>query len=141
MTPHPTVSMTPGTLIPQEAPKVLIGERDGIVAADLEALFQSWGFQRPRLAKNLDEVFRLSDTESFDMVVVDENIHEYPNFVQTLRRLLGSMKGRVVYLSDFVTVRLPETLLLDGAFHALSKPFNYSELQFIAASTLSERAA
>ena len=84
-----------------EAPKVLIGERDGIVAADLEALFQHWGFQRPRLVKNLDEMFHLSDIESFDMVVVDENIHEYPNFLQTLRRLLGSMKGRVVFFVGF----------------------------------------
>jgi len=124
-----------------EAPKVLIGEKDGIIAADLQALFQGWGFQPPRVAKDVEEMFRLNDLESFDMVVVDENIHQYPNFIQTLRHFMKTMNGCVIYLSDFVNGRLPETLLANDAIHTLSKPFNYNELQFIATSAMAERAA
>lgn len=128
-------------MLAQEAPKVLIGEKDGIIAADLQVLFEGWGFQAPRFAKNVDEMFRLNDIESFDMVVVDENIHDYPNFIQTLRHLLKTMHGRVIYLSDFVSGRLPETLLANDALHALSKPFNNNELYFIAKSALADQAA
>ncbi|MCK5148225.1 hypothetical protein KAR48_15825 [bacterium] len=125
----------------KEAPRVLIGEKDGIVAADLEALFQSCGFQRPRVARNVEEIFNYNDKESFDIVVVDENIHDCHNFAQTLRHLLNSMSGQIVYISDFLSSRLPDSLLNNSALHSISKPFNYNELQFIAESAMMKEVA
>lgn len=120
----------------QEKPRVLIAEKDHIVAADLQHLFRNWGFDDPMVTTDMDTLFSRKRTEQYDIVVIDQNCHDSSNWFHTVRRIFREYRSIVVFLSDFFYVQLPENIMAEKSFYLLPKPFNYNELQNIAESTL-----
>lgn len=118
--------------------RVLIAEKDGIVAADLQAMFQNWGYDRPAVARTLDELFDDRGGMPFDMVIIDENCQMCSNWLHTIKRIFSEYKAIVVFLSDFFNTHLPENLMAEKSFYLLPKPFNQHELECIASSAARE---
>ena len=113
-------------------PNVLIGENEGIIAADLMSLFKSWGWDNPYITRDIKDVKRKSAYNHFDLVVIDENIIDNESVISLILQLVRSGKSRVILLSDSMNRIIPDSLKNCSSFYCLSKPFNYKELAFAA---------
>ena len=107
---------------------VLIGEYEGIIAADLKSLFNSWGWSKPYVTKDLKDVEQKSLFSKFELVIIDENIIKNESVFALITQLVISGKSRVIFLADSFNHTIPENLNNCASFYCLSKPFNYSEL-------------
>ena len=117
---------------PREKRRVLIAEKDGIVAADLKKLFEDWGYEEHTITRTIDFLGEYEDSTRYDMVVIDENCHPISSSIHTIRKFFRDYGAKVVFLSDFFNVHLPESLMAEKQFFLLPKPFNQSELESIA---------
>jgi len=117
-----------------EKPRVLIAERDGIVATDLQSLFVTWGFEEPLMATSMEKLIQNKNKEKFDLVVIDENCQNSSTWFTMIRMIIKEYNSTVVFLSDFFNAHLPESLMAEKSFFLVPKPFNQNELQSIACS-------
>ncbi len=116
----------------KRTPNVLIGENEGIIAADLMSLFKSWGWDNPYITRDIQDVKRKSAYSHFDLVVIDENIVDNESVFSLILQLVRSGKSRVILLSDSMNRIIPDSLKNCSTFYCLPKPFNYRELDFAA---------
>ncbi|MBN2416557.1 hypothetical protein JXO52_11985 [bacterium] len=117
-----------------EKKRVLIAEKDGIVAADLKKLFEEWGYAEQAVTKTIDMIGHDDARQGYDLVVIDENCHGLNGSIHVIRRFFREYGAKVVYISDFFNTHLPECLMAEKSFYLLPKPFNQSELESIACS-------
>ena len=115
-------------------PRVLIAEKDGIIATDLQMMFKIWGFEEPSISNSMDNLINKTNSDNYDIVVIDENCQSSRSWIHTIKHFLKEYESVVVFLSDFINTHLPETLMAEKSFFLLPKPFNQSELQSIASS-------
>ena len=112
--------------------RVLIAEKDLIIAEDLRLQFKQWGYDEASIINSFESLLCQGFDNGYDLIVIDENLHQSDSCLQVISTLMRKYNAAIVFLSNFIQSAFPDSIMAEHSFYFVPKPYNKNELKAIA---------
>jgi DNA-binding response OmpR family regulator len=120
-------------------PKILLAEKEGIIAEDIERHLIDWGYAVPALATSEKKTFELVKSKRPDLVILDTFLDGDSNGSHFAIQITQKFKVSVILLSDWIHEKSRMKIQKDRSVYFVPKPFDVMELRTIVKKRFAKR--